>query len=217
MRIAINPLLWLALMAAQPVFSQDHSSHHGHRMTLDEAGMVMNQNTDVLPQDCDAISRDYEFEVAAGAEFAERFPGLIFGYDRNEFAVEPCSRIHVTLINHDEVRHQWMVHGLPRYLYPGGMFHLEASGGNTVSGSFILPSDHRTYLVHCDITQHMEKGMKAQLVVGGGSGDLWAVPGVSRDFRRADYLDGDSWKWLLIIFLAVPVCALLIRVFLSKN
>ena len=180
-------------------------------MTLDETGMVMNQNTDVLPRDCAAISRDYEFEVTAGTEFAEQYPGAIFSYDRNEFEAEPCSRIRITFVNHDEVRHQWMVHGLPRYLYPGGMFHLEASGGSTVSGSFIVPSDHQTYLVHCDITQHMEKGMKAQLKVGSGSGNLWAVPGVSSDFQRANYLADHSWKWLLLLFAAIPVCVLLIR------
>ena len=54
-----------------------------------------------------------------------------------------------------------MVHGLPRYLYPGGMFHLEANGGDSQTGTFIVPSDARTYLVHCDLPQHMEKGMKA--------------------------------------------------------
>jgi hypothetical protein len=33
--------------------------------------------------------------------------------------------------------------------------------------------------VHCDIAQHMEKGMKAQLKVGAGSGDLPSIPGVT--------------------------------------
>ena len=180
-------------------------------MVLDETGMVMNQNLDELPRDCNRISRDYTFEVSAGTDFAKPVPGSVFGYDRNEFEVEPCSRIRVTLVNHDEVRHQWMLHGLPRYLYPGGMFHLEASGGKSVSGSFIVPGDRRTYLVHCDITQHMEKGMKAQLKVGGGSGDLWAVPGVSGEFRRANYLPHGSWKWLLALFAVFPVSILLMR------
>ena len=68
------------------------------------------------------------------------------------------------------------------------MFHLEASGGQTRTGTFIVPAEHRNYLVHCDIAQHMEKGMRAQLVVGRGSGDLWGIAHVSSDFLRAGYL-----------------------------
>jgi hypothetical protein len=190
--------------------------HQDHRLSLDEAGMVMNQNTDILPRDCSSIQGEYEIKVLAGTKFAREFPGTIFAYDQNEFQVKPCSRIRVTFVNQDEIRHQWMVHGLPRYLYPGGMFHLEAAGGNTVSGSFIVPSDEKTYLVHCDITQHMEKGMKAQLKAGRGSGDLWAIPGVSRDFRRAPYLPADYYKWALILFMALPASIILIRLFRGR-
>ncbi len=102
--------------------------------------------------------------------------------------------MNVTFINEDEVRHQWMVHGLPKYLYPAGMFHIEASGGTSQSGTFIVPAEARTYLIHCDMAQHMEKGMRGQLVVGAGSGDLWGVPQVSDAFLRSDY-----WpqKWIL--------------------
>jgi plastocyanin len=180
-------------------------------MTLSQSGMVMNANTDTLPRDCKEIRSDYEFEVLAGTEFAKQFPGSIFAYDRNEFKVEPCSRIRVTFVNRDETRHQWMVHGLPRYLYPGGMFHLEVAGGATVSGSFIVPGDQKTYLVHCDISQHMEKGMKAQLKVGRGSGDLWAVPGVSEGLNRASYLPGHTFKALFALFLAIPFILFAIR------
>jgi len=208
---AIGSLAWLMLFATLSVCAQDHSKHGDHRMTVTQSGMVMNENTDTLPRDCKEIRTDYEFEVLAGTEFAGRFPGSIFSYDLNEFEVEPCSRIRVNFVNRDETRHQWMVHGLPRYLYPGGMFHLEAAGGATVSGSFIVPGDKKTYLVHCDITQHMEKGMKAQLKVGGGSGDLWAVPGVSRGVNRASYLPIHTFKALLALFIAIPVFLLAIR------
>lgn len=167
-----------------------HHDHHNHHMDAD--GIVMNANTDTLPRDCDEISSDVTFEVNAGTEFAKA-PN-IFGMSRHEFEAPPCSRITVTFENEDEVRHQWMVHGLPRYLYPGGMFHLEVAGGKQVSGTFIVPSDHKTYLVHCDVAQHMEKGMKAQLKVGGGDGDLWSIPGVSRAWDRDDYsTPGASW------------------------
>ncbi|HXF07539.1 MAG TPA: hypothetical protein VNK45_03305 [Candidatus Acidoferrales bacterium] len=167
----------------------DHSGHGGHKMTLDDEGMVMNWNDDTLPEDCRSISRDYAFEVRAGTRYAESYNGTIFGMSQHEFRVEPCSRITVTFINEDEVRHQFMVHQLPKYLYPQGMFHLEAAGGATKKGTFIVPSDDRTYLVHCDLAQHMEKGMKGQLVVGRGSQDLPSVPGVTAAFRRDWYTD----------------------------
>lgn len=159
-------------------------------MKFDASGMVMNANMSELPRGCEAISSDYEFEVSAGTEFAAGFPGTTYGLSQREYIVEPCSRITVTFINTDEVRHQWMVHGLPRYLYPQGMFHLEAAGGARQTGTFIVPADNETYLVHCDITQHMEKGMKGQLKVGSGSGDLWAVPGISGAFNTDSYLPG---------------------------
>lgn len=149
--------------------------------------MAMGHNVTALPRDCERVAAEYEFTVHAGTEYSEGFPGTVFGYSQREFVVEPCSRLTVTFVNDDAVRHQWMVHGLPRYLYPAGMFHLEANGGESQTGSFIVPSDDRTYLVHCDLAQHMEKGMKAQLVVGRGSGDLWAIPGISATFNRDTY------------------------------
>jgi hypothetical protein len=96
------------------------------------------------------------------------------------------------------VRHQWMVHGLPRYLYPAGMFHIEAEGGATRIGTFIVPGENQNYLIHCDMAQHMEMGLRGQLIVGKGSGDLWDVPGVSDKLRRDIYL-GENWVWLVFL------------------
>ncbi|MBT5031642.1 MAG: hypothetical protein HOM55_05030, partial [Proteobacteria bacterium] len=143
------------------------------------------------------IAREYEFEVYASTKFAADYPGTVYGMSQHEYQVEPCSSVTVTFINNDQVRHQWMIHGLPRYLYPGGMFHLEAAGGTTRTGTFIVSSDDQTYLVHCDMAQHMEMGMKAQLKVGKGSGDLWSVPGVSRGFRPDHYLPPMTSLYLL--------------------
>ncbi len=179
-----------------------HHGHHGdHKMTLDEGGMVMNWNRDELPRDCSEISRNYEFTVRAGTKYAAAFSGNIYGLDTHEWRVAPCSRLTVTFINEDEIRHQWMVHNLPRYLYPQGMFHLEAAGGQQKTGTFIVPSDDRTYLVHCDVAQHMEMGMKAQLVVGKGSQDLPSVPGVTSQYRPDGYdgLDEPLRKALVIL------------------
>jgi len=174
----------------------EQDSHEGHDMMFDRTGMVMNTNSDVLPLGCEEINGDIAFTVQAGTQYAIQEAGRIFGYSQYSFNVPPCSRVSITLVNEDQVRHQWMLHGLPRYLYPQGMFHLEASGGETVQGTFIVPKDDATYLVHCDVTQHMEKGMKAQFVVGNGAGDIWSVPNISADFKR-DPLDNGSAYWLL--------------------
>ncbi len=132
--------------------------------------------------------------------YALEFPNKVFGYSDYELNVEPCS-LAITFINKDKVRHQWMVHGLPRYLYGQGMFHLEAAGSREIAGIFIVPSDHKTYLIHCDMAQHMQKGMKAQLVVGKGSGNLWAIPGISADFNGGNYLPEKIWFTGLVVFI----------------
>lgn len=176
------------LPAAVVTTELDHSRHGHHAMTVDATGVVMNENIDTLPRDCERMGPDYKFTIHAGRDYADDLPGIIFGMSKSELHVEPCSRIELTFVNHDTVRHQWMVHGLPKYLYPRGMFHIEANGGQTKTGTFIVPGDDRNYLIHCDMAQHMEKGMRGQLVVGSGSGDLWSVPGVSRDFERSLYL-----------------------------
>ena len=165
-----------------------HARHTDHQMSVDHDGVVMNENLFTLPRDCSAVSRDYELTIHAGRKYAADIPGVIFGMSQHEVRVQPCSRITVTFVNEDSVRHQWMVHGLPKYLYPAGMFHIEASGGQSRTGTFIVPGDAQTYLIHCDMAQHMEKGMRGQLLVGGGSGDLWAVPGISDQFYRFSYL-----------------------------
>ncbi|MFP6828089.1 MAG: copper oxidase [Gammaproteobacteria bacterium] len=183
---------------------------HQH-MSIDRTGSVMNNNDASLPRDCFELGPDIELTVRAGREHALGVPGKMYGYSEHEYRAEPCSRITVTFVNDDSIRHQWMIHGLPKYLYPGGMFHLEAAGGESRTGSFIVPSDDRTYLVHCDMTQHMEKGMKAQLIVGNGSGDLWSVPGVSGDLIHDVYLpDNSGLLVLLSMVVGLSVTALVL-------
>lgn len=175
---AFVALALAAVVPAQDRHEQHHKHHHnGHTMILDGDGMVMNFNSDILPKDCAAVAADLDIEVRVGREYARQ--GITFGYNIHEWKVLPCSRLTVTLINEDQVRHQWMVHGLPRYLYPQGMFHLEVNGGKRKTGTFIVPSDDRTYLAHCDIAKHMEQGLKAQVIVGNGSGTLTSIPGIS--------------------------------------
>ena len=178
-------LLLSSLVIGNSVYGENE--HHHHQMpgmSMDATGMVMGNNKDKLPDDCMEITGEYEINVVAGTSYAKPYASTMFGFNEHAWQVKPCSRITVNFKNEDDVRHQWMLHGLPKYLYDRGMFHMEASGGHTQTGVFIVPSDDKTYLVHCDIAQHMEKGMKAQLVAGRGSGDLWSIPGVSADFER---------------------------------
>ncbi len=184
----------LMVIFSAPVFAleyEDHSSmlmDHGDGHLMDMAGgMVMGQNTSTLPGGCDRISETREITVHAGHKYAEKFPGRMYAFDTQEFNFKPCTKLTVHFINEDNIRHQWMMHGLPKYLYPKGMFHLEVSGPAKISGTLILPPGDKTYLVHCDIAQHMEKGMKAQLKVGKGDGDLPSIPGVTAYVIADDY------------------------------
>ena len=183
----------ICTLSITPVFAKDFQNHtdmmahgEGHLMDLDGA-MVMGQNTDTLPGGCDKISATKEITVHAGHKYAEKFPGTMYAFDQQEYHFDPCTKLTVHFINDDEIRHQWMMHGLPKYLYPKGMFHLEVSGPGEVSGTLILPPGDKTYLVHCDIAQHMEKGMKGQLKVGKGSEDLPSIPGVTGNIFPDDY------------------------------
>ena len=193
----MNKLVVLAALAGTlsvtPVFAKEFQNHtnmmnhgDGHLMDMD-GGMVMGQNADTLPGGCDKIAATKEITVRAGHKYSEKFPGTMYAFDQQEFQFEPCTKLTVHFINEDDIRHQWMMHGLPKYLYPKGMFHLEVSGPGEVSGTLILPPGDKTYLVHCDIAQHMEKGMKAQLKVGKGAEDLPSIPGVTTSVFPDDY------------------------------
>lgn len=154
----------------------DHGDMHHHHHVDDshimdhEGTMIMGQNLDKLPSGCKSVSEEVEITVRAGRKYAERFPGTVFAFDQQQWHVKPCSKVTFHFTNEDNIRHQFMMHGLPKYLYQYGMFHLEVTGPKTVSGTIIVPGSDDTLLVHCDIAQHMEKGMKAQLVIGKGAG-----------------------------------------------
>lgn len=162
----------------------DHGD--GHLMDMDGA-MIMGQNKESLPPGCSRISEDVAITVHAGHGFAKPYPGTMFGFDRHEWRVKPCTRLTVTFINEDHIRHQWMMHGLPKFMYDKGMFHLEVTGPGKITGTLILPAEDKTYLVHCDIAQHMEKGMKGQLIVGNGSTPFPSIPGITELAIPDDY------------------------------
>jgi plastocyanin len=174
-------------------------------MMMDEHGMVMNANADNLPKDCQQISENVDITIRAGRDYATKFKGKMFSYDQQEWNVAPCAKINVTFINEDHIRHQLMVHGLPGYLYPEGMVHLELYGQGQLSASFIVPGQKKTYLVHCELAQHAEKGMKSQLKVGGGDGDLPSISAISAPIKEDPYsMDMSLIKWgIVIIFIVV--------------
>ena len=173
-------------------------------MSMDEKGMVMNANSDNLPKDCQKISEEVNLTIHAGQQYATKFNGKMFAFDRQEWNVAPCAKINITFINDDQIRHQLMIHGLPGYLYPEGMLHLELYGQGELQASVILPSQKKTYLVHCELAQHAEKGMKAQLKVGGGDGDLPSIPALSAPVKTDVYaLDWMAMKWGGVLVLLV--------------
>jgi len=194
----------IALALSAPVVAEkqfeDHNRmmDHGDGHLMDATGgMVMGQNTDILPGGCDRIAATKEITVHAGHKYSEKFPGTMFAFDVQEYQFEPCTKLTINFVNDDNVRHQWMMHGLPRYLYPKGMFHLEVTGPGKISGTLIFPPGDKTYLVHCDIAQHMEKGMKGQLKIGKGNGDLPSIPGVTANVIQDDYSDSVPEKSLV--------------------
>jgi hypothetical protein len=179
-------MLLAGSVSAQEIEEHNMLMDHGGGHLMDMGGgMVMGQNTDTLPDGCDEIASVEEVTVHAGHKYSEKFPGRMFAFDKQEYQYEPCTKLTIHFINDDHVRHQWMMHGLPKYLYPKGMFHLEVTGPGKISGTLILPPGDKTYLVHCDLAQHMEKGMKGQLKTGRGSGDLPSIPGAT-DLGIAD-------------------------------
>lgn len=135
---------------------------------MDSQGrVVIGQNTYRLPEGCRKLSEDVKFTVHAGRKFAH-FPQEVYGYNELVWWVKPCARVTVVLINEDQVRHQWAIRGLPQELYPKGLFALEASGGEEVAGTFIVPPEDKTYAVRSEISQQLSQGMSSQLIVGEG-------------------------------------------------
>lgn len=151
------------------------------------SGSVMGQNTQELPPGCESISETANITVEAGTQEAEQFPSKMYSYSDRQMQFEPCTKLTVTLVNNDSIRHQWMVHGLPKDTYGMGMFMLEVTGPGEETGTFILPSEDESLMIHCGLGQHMQKGMKAQLTVGEGDGRISNVPGYTAAFNEHGY------------------------------
>lgn len=132
---------------------------------LVENGSLVNPNPDTAPAGCAAIRGERRLTIDAGRQYADT--GEAFGYDLDRVTAPPCTRLVVTVVNHDDSRHQWMVHGLPTETYPAGMFTIEVADRGRVTGSFVTPATPGEYTGHCSLPQHAQKGMRLPLVVTG--------------------------------------------------
>lgn len=197
-------LICRSILMAGLLLSALHTTMAGG-MLMDEKGMIMNANSDKLPQDCPAISETVALTIRAGHQYAVPLAGKVFAFNTQQWQVKPCAKINITFINDDSIRHQLMIHGLPGYLYPEGMFHLELYGKGELKASLIVPSQKKTYLVHCELPQHAEKGMKAQLKVAGGDGDLPSIPTITAAVK-ADYY---PLNWSITSSLLLLICLVL--------
>lgn len=157
--------------------------------------MVMNANSDRLPPGCEGISRDATVTIRAGREQAAPFPDKTFTYDQRVLDYSACTRLRVTFVNDDAIRHQWMIHGLPRETYPGSTFNIEVPAAGKETGTLILPAGPTTLMVHCGLPQHMQKGMKAAIRVAGGNGLPANIPGETGQWRAPGYPRQDN-AWL---------------------
>jgi len=129
-------------------------------------GTVVNGNAETLPPGCTEVAGERSVTVHGGVEYADG--GEMFSYERDRLELDRCTRVTVTFENEDDVRHQWMLHGLPTSAYPMGMFNVEVDGPGSVTGTFITPGDDVTLDTHCSLPQHEQKGMQMTVVVGEG-------------------------------------------------
>ena len=144
----------------------DHSGDTNMEMRMVDDGVVVNGNSEELPPGCDEVNDGRSVTIRGGYEYAEG--GESFAFDRERIEVEPCTRVTVTFVNEDSVRHQWMLHGLPTETYPMGMFNVEVDGPGSATGTFVTPAADTTLDTHCSLPQHEQKGMHMSVVVGNG-------------------------------------------------
>lgn len=155
-----------------PALEDDGVAHHPTpdgdaepETRIVENGSTVNANGTVLPPGCAAIQGERRLTVDAGREYAG--DGDAFGYDLDSVTAPACTRLVVTLVNHDDVRHQWVVDGLPTDAYPGGYLAIEVADRGSVTAAFVTPADPGTYEGLSTLPQHEQNGMRLPLVVTG--------------------------------------------------
>jgi hypothetical protein len=162
-----------AVAGSTPVaVSDDAVAHHPTpegdaepETRLVQNGSTVNANADSLPPGCDAVRGERRLTIDAGREYADA--GDAYGYDLDSVTVPACTRLVVTLVNHDDVRHQWVVDGLPTATYPGGYAGIEVAERGSVTAAIVTPSQPGTYEGLSTLPQHEQNGMRLPLVVTG--------------------------------------------------
>lgn len=179
--------------------------------------VVMNANPDRLPPGCDAVQREAAVTIRGGREPAASFPDKTFTYSRRVLDYPGCTRLKVTFVNHDAIRHQWMMHGLPPETYDGGTFNIEVPAEGQETGTLILPAEPTTLMVHCGLPQHMQKGMKAAIRVAGGMGLPPNIPGETGQWGTPGHeREAIAW-WRLGIALAGLLIGLAVALAVSRR
>ncbi len=138
---------------------------------------TFNENTDETPPGCDRIAGEQDVEVAA-VSGGTGYP--LFEYQPTVIETEPCTRLTVTFSSQTRIRHQFVVRGLPQETYPSGYFGIEADGGSEEAATFVTPSEDTTLPFESTVGSQAKSGLRGQVVVGEGDGDVEGVPGVTK-------------------------------------
>jgi hypothetical protein len=175
---------------------------------LVQNGSTVNANTDSLPPGCDAVRGERHLTVDAGREYADA--GDAYGYDLDSVTVPACTRLVVTLVNHDDVRHQWVVDGLPTATYPGGYAGIEVAERGSVTAAIVTPSQPGTYEGLSTLPQHEQNGMRLPLVVTGDESTEATTQTTDTDSDQSEgTVPGFGPLLALLAFAGVAAAALL--------
>jgi len=139
------------------------------------------ENDDTAPPGCEAIEGEKEVNVVAVSE-GTGYP--LYEYSPKVVETEPCTRLSVTFESSTRIRHQFVVEGLPEEVHPDGYFGIEADGGAEETATFVTPGEDTTLPVESTVGNQADSGLRGQIVLGEGDGDIDGVPGVTKDGWR---------------------------------
>lgn len=126
-----------------------------------------------------------EYDITESTDDYYTLNSRVFPYTLREslIVVDPDEKVKLRVLNGHSEGMALHIHG-----HKATETHYDGVEQNPVAR---VTRDDKTYLVHCDIAQHMEKGMKGQLVVGKGSTTFSSIPGISNPVI-ADNYDGEK-------------------------
>lgn len=139
---------------------------------------TFNENSEAAPPGCEAVEGEDEVSVAAVSGGAG-YP--LYEYSPTVIETEACTRLSVTFESSTRVRHQFVVEGLPEEVYTDGYFGIEADSGAEETATFVTPAEDTTLAFESKVGKQPDSGLRGQIVVGEGNGDVDGVPGVTKD------------------------------------